>query len=1033
MAKTKKNRKSAVDVIKKVSKKQTSKNPFEVHVNKAKFKVLGQKSKNDVGLPGVSRSKAIQKRKVTLLQEYKFQDKTNKFFDRRIGEHNKNMTKEDKIMARFTAEKMKAHTKSSLFNLDDDVVLTHGGRTLEEIEQFEDPRSDEEDDDDGRNMKGTLDPEFVKEAHFGGGMLSVAAQDGELSRKDLISQLIADSKKRKAEKQQLKESTMKLTEQLDSEWKDLMPLLNPVRQTTKAPPGQANSEKTESQRPSPALIPSKPAVDKSSFDYLVKELRFESTGKPSDKLKSEDEIVRQDKEKLERLERERLKRMTLHDGDSTKSISRVYKSADDLDDGFAHVDINEADDDQSETSDRNDVKSDGESDDDEDGEMEEQDSETTLKSDKGVKRALDDENDENNENESVEVVEEESDDDDSFDDLVDNDDDSDDDNNDRDEEEVEKASDKTVEKTKVDSGKTTKGETKDKGHDIKDRTDLGTETGQEQTSKSSNKKIIRFAVDNDQANENQEEMKVGRVDETEKKGILKNARNQNEDVEMKAIESQETKELEEELEKVDLPFTFQVPKEYEELMELFDGRTMRDVRTILDRMIKVNHWSLGGDNKAKLNQLFAFLLQYLDDSVDPQEPKKCWQLLNTISPVLFELCLMDPDTSGGYLRSVIQEKYEAYSERDTRYPSVHSLIFLKLVSTLFPTSDARHYVTTPALIFLCHALAKSCPILTRDVAVGVFLATLCVEYIDLSKRYLPELVNYLQGILLLFCRSLPIPLTKPFKSACKHLLAFNPNELPVVQLPVQLRRKKTEESISKPNVKTSPSKKISSLDNQIDLKNDSSHCTDLTIAAADFYSNEKDIPVTLKVKVLSSVLKLVSLLMDKYASYDAAYLIFDNIGTVIRRVKEEWNMDVTIDKSEEIVRRTDNVRRKSIEDQIEIVVAKFDVMKNDRPFNYVAKEKEKPKILRLFEPEIKPVLKFHTKGAQKQREKLLSKYKKEMKGAIREIRKDGRFLQKVKLREQHRADEDRHRRVKEILGGCANQEGEIRNLKRKRK
>lgn len=53
------------------------------------------------------------------------------------------------------------HTpQSSLFNLDDDVVLTHGGRTLEEIEQFEDPRSDEEDDDDGRNMKGTLDRKF---------------------------------------------------------------------------------------------------------------------------------------------------------------------------------------------------------------------------------------------------------------------------------------------------------------------------------------------------------------------------------------------------------------------------------------------------------------------------------------------------------------------------------------------------------------------------------------------------------------------------------------------------------------------------------------------------------------------------------------------------------------------------------------------------------------------------------------------------------------------------------------------------------
>lgn len=36
-------------------------NPFEVHINKEKFKVLGKKSKNDWGLPGVSRAKALKK------------------------------------------------------------------------------------------------------------------------------------------------------------------------------------------------------------------------------------------------------------------------------------------------------------------------------------------------------------------------------------------------------------------------------------------------------------------------------------------------------------------------------------------------------------------------------------------------------------------------------------------------------------------------------------------------------------------------------------------------------------------------------------------------------------------------------------------------------------------------------------------------------------------------------------------------------------------------------------------------------------
>lgn len=42
-------------------------NPFEVHINKEKIKVLGKKSKHDRGLPGVSRAKAIQKVNITLL------------------------------------------------------------------------------------------------------------------------------------------------------------------------------------------------------------------------------------------------------------------------------------------------------------------------------------------------------------------------------------------------------------------------------------------------------------------------------------------------------------------------------------------------------------------------------------------------------------------------------------------------------------------------------------------------------------------------------------------------------------------------------------------------------------------------------------------------------------------------------------------------------------------------------------------------------------------------------------------------------
>ena len=36
-------------------------NPFELRINKQKFSILGRKTKNDKGLPGLSRSKAIKK------------------------------------------------------------------------------------------------------------------------------------------------------------------------------------------------------------------------------------------------------------------------------------------------------------------------------------------------------------------------------------------------------------------------------------------------------------------------------------------------------------------------------------------------------------------------------------------------------------------------------------------------------------------------------------------------------------------------------------------------------------------------------------------------------------------------------------------------------------------------------------------------------------------------------------------------------------------------------------------------------------
>ena len=61
MGKPPKNRSLADKVRKTKTTSQIKNNPFEVKINRKKFDILGRKSKHDVGLPGVSRSKAINK------------------------------------------------------------------------------------------------------------------------------------------------------------------------------------------------------------------------------------------------------------------------------------------------------------------------------------------------------------------------------------------------------------------------------------------------------------------------------------------------------------------------------------------------------------------------------------------------------------------------------------------------------------------------------------------------------------------------------------------------------------------------------------------------------------------------------------------------------------------------------------------------------------------------------------------------------------------------------------------------------------
>lgn len=106
------------------------------------------------------------------------------------------------------------------------------------------------------------------------------------------------------------------------------------------------------------------------------------------------------------------------------------------------------------------------------------------------------------------------------------------------------------------------------------------------------------------------------------------------------------------------------------------------------------------------------------------------------------------------------------------------LLYFKITGILFPTSDFWHPVVTPAVTLMSQLLTKvrdeicngdiplylqvlvvcyvitivpycfQCPVTSlEDVAAGLFIGSMFLEYVSLSKRLIPELINLLLGIL----------------------------------------------------------------------------------------------------------------------------------------------------------------------------------------------------------------------------------------------------------------------------------------------
>ncbi|KAJ1308377.1 hypothetical protein OPQ81_004083 [Rhizoctonia solani] len=875
---------TAIEKAKKAAKLEAIQrrlNPFDERVTRVKHDVGGRKLKGVVGRPAVSRQAGLEQRKKTLLVEYDQKDRAGGIVDRRFGENDATMTPEERMLERFTRERQR-QAKGVAFNLEDDEELTHYGQSLNALDDFDGTGIELDDDEES----GQIDANVVRHDHFGG--FDDEKEDEperKKSKAEVMSEIIAKSKAYKAERQEQREADDNARHQLDQEFASIRDLLY-----APAPPDPSSSGSNSIPLGKPRMQPTPTEETKSDqadastseektgpvaktdedYDQFVRELVFDKRSRPTDRLKTEEELAREAAEALEKAEKARLRRMRGEESEDddergAKRRKRVAQ-ADDLEDDF--VDDDDA---------------------------------------YGLGAGLQekgDEDEEAGESEEGEESEEE--------------------------------------------GGIEGSEESDGGEESEevDPSDLSDGAGEE-----------------DEPVEGEVEALVASGSRPSK-GKSKGKSNAESTV----------------------PFTFPFPSSHEELLEILEDIREEDVSTVIHRIRVQYHPSLAEGNKQKLQSLIGTLLDHTLYATSSHTPS--FALVSSLTPHIYALSSAYPTIAAQAFISklTLMQKNLARGlahgglSADARtWPRAAELALLRLVGVIWSTSDLNHAVGTPAMLLIGQYLAQARVRNLGDVASGLFLCTLVLQYESYSKRFVPEAVNFLVNACLRLA---------PHKFTSTNL----PGWFPAADL----------ESLSGLKLKSS------------------SKLTPGTPNLSTLLNLEDNGEPQDRLDLLALAFTLLTKFAQMYASLSGFIELFEPVKTVLEGLslgKQSSELQKrhssTLDALSRTLKHSLNARKplklqahKPI--PIATYVPQFDAQYSGR---------------RPHDPD-------HERAASA---KLRAEYRKERKGALRELRKDNKFLAAERAKRQEEVDKSYKQRMARVVGEMHSERAEQKQMEREKK
>lgn len=418
-----------------------------------------------------------------------------------------------------------------------------------------------------------------------------------------------------------------------------------------------------------------------------------------------------------------------------------------------------------------------------------------------------------------------------------------------------------------------------------------------------------------------------------------------------------------------LPFTYPCPESHQHFLEILKNVSIQDLPTVVQRIRALHNPRLHSENKAKLGRFSVILVEHVAYMANQAEHPP-FAILENLLRHIHSLAKSHPENVAmafrAHLRAIAAERPLKLCPGD--------LVILTGIATIFPTSDHFHAVVTPANLSLARYLGQGTLNSLADLATGAYAASLCLQYQTLSRRFMPEFMNYILNALCILGPAEPTT-----------SLGFFPIRQPSESLRLN------------PSKKTTP-RKLKFWDVlETELSSDSSE--------------------ELKLSLIATFISLLDTAADLWTTKSAFYEIFEPAHKVLKHLSTSCSGKVsptiqdriqsTLDKLDRLLTQATISRRPLL-------------LHNHRPLPIKT-------AIPKFEEDFNPDRHYDPDRERAELNKLKAEYKRERKGAMRELRKDANFLAREALREKKERDEAYEKKFKKLIAQIQGEEGREAN------